>query len=65
MQKNTPVVLVMAIAAFDPGSSVASPVKFTQMYRLKERLLINNVMYLYFCNVFMSSHSFSLYICVN
>ena len=24
--KNTPVVLVMAIAAFDPGSSVASPV---------------------------------------
>ena len=26
MQKNTPVVLVMAIAAFDLGSSVASPV---------------------------------------
>ena len=29
--KNTPVVLVMAIAAFDPGSSVASRLIYTNV----------------------------------
>ena len=37
-KKNTPFVLVMAIAAFDRARQW--PHRFTQMYRPKERLLI-------------------------
>ena len=38
-----PVVLVMAIAAFRSGLISGLTGQFTQMYRLKERLLINTL----------------------